>query len=99
MNAESGSVAVGTVDAGGNKSGKIEAGGNVTINAAQPSAGDRNLVDVVTSVESKNADVSIRTTNGHIHIGSNDPDTDTVTAKGDVNLEAVDGKIIIDGKT
>ena len=99
VNAESGSVAVGTVDAGGNKSGKIEAGGNVTINAAQPSAGDRNLVDVVTSVESKNADVSIRTTNGHIHIGSNDPDTDTVTAKGDVNLEAVDGKIIIDGKT
>ena len=99
INAKSGSVAVGTIDGSGNKSGKIEAGGNVTIKAAQPAAGDRNLVDVVTSVESKGADVSIKTVNGNIHIGSNDANTETVTAKNDVNLEAVEGKIIIDGKT
>ena len=99
IDAKSGSVAVGKIDGSGNKSGKIEAGGNVTIKATQPAAGDRNLVDVVTSVESKSADVSIKTVNGNIHIGSNDANTETVTAKNDVNLEAVEGKIIIDGKT
>ena len=50
-------------------------------------------------MESKGADVSIKTVNGNIHIGSNDADTETVTAKNNENLEAVDGKIIIDGKT
>ncbi len=99
INAKSGSVAVGTVDGSGNKSGKVEAGGNVTINAAQPSAGTNNLVDILTSVESKNADVSVKTVNGDIHIGSNDANTETVTAKGNVTLEADNGKIIIDGKT
>ena len=97
VNAKSGSVAVGTIDSNGNKSGKIEAGGNVTINAAKPSAaqsatGNGNLVEVVTSVESKGADVSIKTVNGNIHIGSNEADTPTVTAKNNVNLEAVEGK-------
>ncbi len=99
INAKSGSVAVGTVDGSGNKSGKVEAGGNVTINAAQPSAGTNDLVDILTSVESKNADVSVKTVNGDIHIGSNDANTETVTAKGNVTLEADNGKIIIDGET
>ncbi len=99
VNALSGSVAVGASDGNGNKSGKIEAGGDVTINAAQPAAGSNNLVDIVTSVESKGADVNIKTENGNIHIGNNDADTKTVTAKNNVNLEAVEGKIIIDGKT
>ena len=102
VNAKSGSVAVGTIDSNGNKSGKIEAGGNVTINAAQPrvsTAEDNTLVHIVTSVESKGADVNIKTENGDIRIGYNGPNTDTVTAKENVNLEAAEGKIIIEGKT
>ena len=99
LNAKEGSIAVGKIDADGNKNGRIKADGNVKITAAKPAKGDSTLVDIVTSVESTGANVNIATTNGHIHIGSNDANTETVTAKGNVNLTANEGKIIIDGKT
>ena len=95
LSTANGTITVGEEDG----TGRIDAYGNVQINAAKADASDTNLVDILTSVESKNADVNVKTVNGNIHIGSNGPDTETVTAKENVTLEAVNGKIIIDGKT